>query len=719
MDAASRWPWISHGTEADATLAPMGIAWIAGALAIVVGAMVLLGWTFDVALLKSVLPNAVAMKANTALCFMLIGSAMLASAIRPGQSAPGGSGPPLGAARLLSSLTALIGLLTLAEYAFNWNPGIDQWLFVEPAGAVATSHLGRMAPETALCFVLLAAGLVLNGQVRQKAWITLTSVCAGLLVSSLSLAALLTYLMTMIGEFGWFGLTMMAIHTAGLFALLGLGVIAGAWQRGRDHWSLGARTTLGLGLGMLLLVVIGLNTSRFQVWMKDSSQQIAAGEKIVADIEGLVADIIHTQTSTRGYVITGDERMLRSFLTYRDASLAELDRLRRDASRSTGSSNHHDFAPLAAAATTQLQWHGQVIAARQAGMGDVQRNAMVRHGEDLMDKLRRTAEQSKAEHSARIEQLKREADQVLGTSYLLISGGTLASLAIFATVIFGLNFTMTERLRAERGVRRISEELRRFNETLEARIRERTLQLEAANASLNASTEELARSNLELEQFAYVASHDLQEPLRMVVGFVQLLERRLGPGLDAESREFMDFAVDGALRMQKLIQDILAYSRISSRGQPPQRVDSGAALREALALLEQKLADTGAELNVLPLPTVTADHTQLVQLFQNLIGNAIKFCKDGKPRVTVATGPDPAGWRFTISDNGIGIAPEYRERIFGVFQRLHTRGEYEGTGIGLAICKRIVERHGGTIGVDTAPGGGAAFWFTLPQENGS
>jgi light-regulated signal transduction histidine kinase (bacteriophytochrome) len=221
---------------------------------------------------------------------------------------------------------------------------------------------------------------------------------------------------------------------------------------------------------------------------------------------------------------------------------------------------------------------------------------------------------------------------------------------------------------------------------------------------------------MELEQFAYVASHDLQEPLRMVVGFVQLLERRLGPGLDAESREFMDFAVDGALRMQRLIQDILAYSRITSRGQPPQPQDSAAALGEALTLLETRIAESAAQISVGPLPTVHADRTQLVQLFQNLIGNALKFCANGAPLIAVNAAPDAAGWRFTVSDNGIGIAPEYRERIFGVFQRLHTRSEYEGTGIGLAICKRIVERHGGTIGVEAAPGGGSTFWFTLPAE---
>jgi PAS domain S-box-containing protein len=238
-----------------------------------------------------------------------------------------------------------------------------------------------------------------------------------------------------------------------------------------------------------------------------------------------------------------------------------------------------------------------------------------------------------------------------------------------------------------------------------------------ASDALEISARDLARSNAELEQFAYVASHDLQEPLRMVVGHVQLLEKRLADKLDADTREFMGFAVDGALRMQHLIQDILAYSRVGTRGQPLAPVNSAAALNEALALLASRIAETGAEVNAQPLPLVTADRVQLVQLFQNLIGNAIKFCKDRAPRVRVAAHREAGRWRFSVSDNGIGIAPEYRERIFGIFQRLHTRREFSGTGIGLAICKRIVERHGGEIGVESGPDGGSVFWFTLPEES--
>lgn len=268
----------------------------------------------------------------------------------------------------------------------------------------------------------------------------------------------------------------------------------------------------------------------------------------------------------------------------------------------------------------------------------------------------------------------------------------------------------------EAKIMRVSEALRDINETLEARIRDRTAQLETSNAALAASTQDLARSNLELEQFAYVASHDLQEPLRMVVGFVQLLEKRLADKLETETMEFMAFAVDGALRMQRLIQDILSYSRVNSRAAPCEQVDSATALQEALMLLDNQISNSGAQVAAHDLPVVSADRTQMVQLFQNLIGNAIKFCKNGAPRIQVQAQRHGKQWRFTVTDNGIGIEPEYRERIFGIFQRLHTRHEYEGTGIGLAICKRIVQRYGGEIGVDAAPGAGSVFWFTLAGE---
>ena len=225
----------------------------------------------------------------------------------------------------------------------------------------------------------------------------------------------------------------------------------------------------------------------------------------------------------------------------------------------------------------------------------------------------------------------------------------------------------------------------------------------------------LERSNAELEQFAYIASHDLSEPLRMVSSYLQLLRRRYHGRLDADADEFIDFAVDGANRMRALIEALLAYSRAGRDGEP-ERVELDAVVTDVLRTLAAAMVDAGAELEVGPLPAVMGDRVQLEQLLQNLVANALKFRREADhARVWVRTEPGPAGMaQVAVADAGIGIDPRHRERVFKMFQRLHDREAYAGTGIGLAICRKIVERHGGRIWVDERPGGGAVFRFTLP-----
>jgi PAS domain S-box-containing protein len=237
-----------------------------------------------------------------------------------------------------------------------------------------------------------------------------------------------------------------------------------------------------------------------------------------------------------------------------------------------------------------------------------------------------------------------------------------------------------------------------------------------AEEELSQVMEELTRSNEELEKFAYVASHDLQEPLRMVSSFVQLLEKRYKGKLDQDADDFINFAVDGANRMQILITDLLAYSRTGRLGKEFKEVSSEAVLDHALSNLHTVVEQSGAVVTRGPLPVVMGDDTQLAQLLQNLIGNAIKFCKDLVPSIHISAELNGNEWIFSVRDNGIGIAPEYSERIFSIFQRLHARQEYPGTGIGLAICRKVVERHGGRIWVESEPGLGSTFYFTIPVK---
>ena len=235
-----------------------------------------------------------------------------------------------------------------------------------------------------------------------------------------------------------------------------------------------------------------------------------------------------------------------------------------------------------------------------------------------------------------------------------------------------------------------------------------------AEKALAARVEELARSNAEVEQFAYVASHDLQEPLRMVASYNQLLARRYKGKLDDKADEFIGFTVDGVTRMQRLLNDLLACSRVGNRSREHESVDLGVIVDDATKNLERAIADETVVITRDPLPTVIGDEGQLVQLFQNLLGNAIKFHGTAAPRVHIGARMEEGAWLLWVKDNGIGIDPEYFQRVFVIFQRLHPREAYPGTGIGLAICKKIVERHGGRIWVESAPAEGSTIYFKLP-----
>jgi PAS domain S-box-containing protein len=272
------------------------------------------------------------------------------------------------------------------------------------------------------------------------------------------------------------------------------------------------------------------------------------------------------------------------------------------------------------------------------------------------------------------------------------------------------------------------EELERHRNNLQDLVKERTAQLQETNEELGREiatrkhaeeelkelTEELRRSNTDLEQFAYAASHDLQEPLRVVAGFVKLLEKRYRDGLDEKAHEFIDYAVDGVKRMQMLIKDLLAYSQLGTKGKTFTRTHCAVALEQAIYNLQASIEENGAEVTYDSLPTVMADTSQLSRLFQNLISNAIKFRGGEQLRIHISAERRGGEWVFSVRDNGIGIDPKYFERIFVIFQRLHTREEYEGTGIGLSVCKKIVERHGGRIWVESEVRKGSTFYFTIP-----
>lgn len=283
---------------------------------------------------------------------------------------------------------------------------------------------------------------------------------------------------------------------------------------------------------------------------------------------------------------------------------------------------------------------------------------------------------------------------------------------------------LSQRVKVTTGdeIEQLTTEFNRMSASLsekDAQLRDYAAHLEQ---KVEERTEELTRlthSNADLAQFAYIASHDLQEPLRMITSYLQLIEQRYKDKLDADGTEFISYAVDGANRMQTMINDLLTFSRVGTRGKPFEPTDCEVILDQTLANLQIAIEKSQAIITHDPLPTVIADDTQMVQLFQNLIGNAIKFRSQEPPQVHISAQAKGEEWVFSVRDNGIGIDLQYAERIFVIFQRLHSREEYPGTGIGLAVCKSVIERHGGKIWVESQPRKGSTFYFTIPKRGGT
>ena len=291
----------------------------------------------------------------------------------------------------------------------------------------------------------------------------------------------------------------------------------------------------------------------------------------------------------------------------------------------------------------------------------------------------------------------------LTTPLILVTGALNSETAVECVKQGAMDYVLKDHLA------RLPISVRRSQEDVRVRQERARAQDQLAN-----KVEELARSNCDLEQFAYVASHDLQEPLRMVAAYTQLLAERYQGKLDSAADRYISYAVEGATRMQALLEDLLAFSRVGRNGVVPAPTDANSAVDESLKNLALALKEHNVTVTCNPLPTIFADHFQIVQLFQNLLGNAIKFRAKQNPCITISAEQKGREWLFSVFDNGIGIAEEHKDLVFKIFQRLHTRTEYSGNGVGLAICKKIVEHNGGRIWVESELGRGSDFRFTFP-----
>lgn len=502
-------------------------------------------------------------------------------------------------------------------------------------------------------------------------------------------------------------------------------------------WTLRHRLGRWFAALAAILVILGValivSTAKFAT---TSDDLIDKWQPAAAASQAALADLVNQETGVRGYLLTGQRRWLAPYLAYRRAERTDLNRLQRLIG------DQPDLQPLLArlAATTQ-RWQrtvaGPAIAAARRG---------ARPGTGTLDAGQHLFDEIRTASAALTRELQRRADQAqsqrtaletvtavaIGLALLVIAAaGLLLWRGLHRWVLApveGLGSQTREvasgRLRQEiriGGPKEITE-LGRDVEFMRAEIVKQLALAEQIQEELRHQGEELERSNADLQQFAYVASHDLSEPLRKVSNFCQLLERQYADQLDDRARQYIFFAVDGAKRMQKLITDLLALSRVGRTTEEFTRVDLGEVYQRVLSSLGERIAATGARVeNRSALPTVHGDATLLASLLENLIGNAIKYRREDVPPVIVVSAePGEQEWTIAVADNGIGIDPKYSERIFAVFQRLHLRDQYGGTGIGLALCRRIVEFHGGRIWLDPvqSEAGGATFRFTLPAEGG-
>jgi signal transduction histidine kinase len=459
----------------------------------------------------------------------------------------------------------------------------------------------------------------------------------------------------------------------------------------------------GFGAAVIVLILVGASASRSM--LKNDEDRLWATHTLLVleKIDATETDLLNAETGERGYILTGEESFLEPYndaLRHINEDVKAVRELTADNPTQQRALDRAE--PLISERMEMLR--DRIEARNQEGL--VAGAEIVRQGPGKrhMDRIRAEIAGMKEEENRLLRLRTEEADKSSRSTRIMIGVGGILGIGFLGLAGAIVGQEMQQRSRAEEAVRKLNDEL-------EQRVADRT-------AELAERAKDLARSNSELQQFAYVASHDLQEPLRMVASFTQLLAKRYAEQLDNDARDFINYAVDGATRMQTLISDLLNYSRVGTQGKPLIPTDSEEVLKNVLESIKYAIEESGTVISHDPLPRVLADPLQLGQLFQNLLTNAIKFRGESPPHIRISTERKGDDWKISVRDNGIGIAQEHADRIFVIFQRLHTKTEYPGTGIGLAICKKIVERHGGRIWIEPSPGGGTTFCFTIrgPQK---
>jgi signal transduction histidine kinase len=666
----------------------------AGAGAALLGFVVLTGWWLDNPAFVRIPLAASPMHVNAALGFLLCGFGLLSAALERPR-----------AAMLAGAASLLVGGLTLAEYASGRSLGVDELLFRQEIGGVRVA--GRMASATAVCFVLTGLALLAGGAgwLRTgRAWLNL-----GLGSTVLGLAGVtgLGYLAGIEDAYIWGGTRRMALPSALGFALLGAGLAILPWRETRDHapaasqrsrmpvLEIGHFATGGVAACFLVLIVV-LSVS---IWSHARSgydfDYVHRAHDAKLAIGEVRAGVFDLEAAERGYAMSGDPRLIEACGDAEQEVFRTLSALRQAIREDENM--QEELRALISLISQRIQWSRATVQLRQSG--DVQGAAArlsAAQGQRLTRAIRDTVQQMQEDQDRLLDLRGRQVARTVAVTTATMGAGVALIAATASLVITRVN-------RDVRRQKQMAEDLQAVNAALEKYV-----------AALEAAYAEVERRNVELDQFTYLASHDLQEPLRKLLAFGSLLPKDLEGELPQKAAQDLGFITDAARRMQTLVRDLLALSRAGRNAMSREPVRLDACVDRALQDLALRIEESQAVVERVPLPEVLGDATLLTQLYQNLLGNALKFVLPGRrPEIRLTAERAGEEWVLGVQDNGLGIKPEYAETIFAPFKRLHGVGEYEGTGIGLAICRRVVERHGGRIWVESEPGRGSHFRFAM------
>jgi signal transduction histidine kinase len=666
---------------------------LASGAAGLLGAVVLIGWLLKSETLAAVIPGSPPINPNVAagmlVCGIVLGLLSLTKPLRLLRVS----------AMALAGAVVILGLFSLLEYFFRWDVGMDRWLF--RFAEAKPSNPTRMRPLTGVSFILIGSALLAASRSsRFRVRVPLAAALSSALVAAGVLALVGILLELVLGrDWNLMGMSLSSVTIAMGFLLLGSGLLALLQSTCGLTWSLDAVTTAGFVLGLLLMVSVAAAAFTFARHMQETNTRVIHREEVLKRVQEAMTEMADLASRERIYLIIGDEQLLRERPETKATIEQTLGEIRKLTSASPKQQHHLDgLAPLI---RQRIEWEEQMIVTRrEQGLAAVRQILSTGSGLRVSDEIARLLNKIQDEEYRLLELDQNQGEKVEIATFSILPLGVFFSLGILSLCIFFLNSGMTEQAQTERTLRTTESEVRQLNLELEERVARRTADLQAANR--------------ELEAFSYSVSHDLRAPLRAVDGFSQAALEDYGAQLPEEGRRYLQTIRDGAQRMAVLIDDLLTFSRLGRLPLRKQAIDMSKLAHEALGGLEELRTGRTIDVRIGELLPCQGDPALLKQVWVNLLSNAVKYSRKRDAAVVeIGARRDSGETIYSVSDNGSGFDMQYADKLFGVFQRLHRAEEFEGTGVGLAIVKRVIHRHGGRVWAEAAVDRGATFCFTL------